>query len=257
MLAVTVLLILASQLEWRSLPVGEPGDETAALERTVRRTLRESLTRTETRIPPAAAETELPPTRPSGAFQSSARVGVLPEGYSFGDFRGQMRRAGRTAGDYQPTPNPAWIEALPITAADALLAQAARSDRDFTFGVLRVLPGTDTQELNRSLLPLNGEIVGIAGEYVRVNFPAERRRLEAIAELPGVLGIGAVPPELKADGAFVREVQSGLSGQDLPVFVSLMTPDPTGEWGEALTDFGVTVGAYDMDLHSYTANMPP
>lgn len=257
MLAVTVLLILASQLEWRSLPVGEPGDETAALERTVRRTLRESLTRTETRIPPAAAETELPPTRPSGAFQSSARVGVLPEGYSFGDFRGQMRRAGRTAGDYQPTPNPAWIEALPITAADALLAQAARSDRDFTFGVLRVLPGTDTQELNRSLLPLNGEIVGIAGEYVRVNFPAERRRLEAIAELPGVLGIGAVPPELKADGAFVREVQSGLSGQDLPVFVSLMTPDPTGEWGEALTDFGVTVGAYDMDLHSYTANVPP
>ena len=260
-LFVTVLLILGSQLEWRSLPVDEPGGETVALERTVRRTLRESRTGVETRIPPATAETGLdagtpePPVAPS---RPRSGAGELPEGYSFGDFRGRMRRAGRTgAGDYRPAPNPDWIEALPMTAADALLDQAARSGRDFTFGVLRILPGTDTQALNRSLLPLNGEIVGTAGEYVRVSFPAERRRLEAIAELPGVLGIGAVPPERKADGAFLREVQFGLSGQDLPVFVSLMTPDPTGEWGEALTDFGVTVGAWDADLRSYTANMPP
>lgn len=261
LLVVTALLILGSQLEWRSLPVDEPGGETVALERTVRRTLRESRTGVETRIPPATAETGLDaetPEPPVAPFRPRSGAGELPEGYSFGDFRGRMRRAGRTgAGDYRPAPNPDWIEALPTTAADALLDQAARSGRDFTFGVLRILPGTDTQALNRSLLPLNGEIVGTAGEYVRVSFPAERRRLEAIAELPGVLGIGAVPPERKADGAFVREVQSGLSGQDLPVFVSLMTPDPTGEWGEALTGLGLTVGAWDADLRSYTANMPP
>lgn len=261
LLVVTALLILASQLEWRSLPVGGSGGETVALERTVRRTLRESRTGVETRIPPATAETGLDagtPEPPVAPFRPRSGTGELPDGYSFGDFRGRMRRAARTgAGDYQPRPNPDWIEALPTTAADALLAQAARSGRDFTFGVLRILPGTDTQALNRSLLPLNGEIVGTAGEYVRVSFPAERRRLEAIAELPGVLGIGAVPPERKADGAFVREVQSGPSGQDLPVFVSLMTPDPTGEWGEALTGLGVTVGAWDADLRSYTANMPP
>ena len=123
--------------------------------------------------------------------------------------------------------------------------------------MLRVSPGTDTQTLNRLLLPLNAEIVSDSGPYVRVSVPAERRRLEAIAELPGVLGVGAVPPELKAGEDFVREVLSRPGGQAIPVFVSLMAPDPAGEWREKLTELGMAVGAWDADLHAYTANMPP
>ena len=168
-----------------------------------------------------------------------------------------MERSPRTtSSERELAPNPYWIESRPETVIDTLLGQAARFDRDFTFAVLRVLPGTDTQALNRSLLPLNAEIVGNSGEYVRASVPAERRRLEAIAELPGVLGVGAVPPERKAGEAFVREVLSQPPEQATPVFVSLMAPDPAGEWREALTGLGVVVGAYDADLHSYTANMP-
>ena len=182
----------------------------------------------------------------------------MPEGYSLGDHRGLMRRAPRSSSNNSElAPNPDWIQDRPTNAIDALLRQAAHFERDFTFAALRVPPGADTRELNRSLLPLNAEIVGDSGYYLRVAVPAERRRLEAIAELPGVLGIGAVPPELKAGQAFAREMLSRPAADAAPVFISLMAPDPAGEWREKLTEFGLVVGAYDADLRSYTANMPP
>lgn len=260
----SILVLLAIYLVWSPWPTLESGhraaDETVALERTARRTLRESRVETETRVSPEDTADEvssrqiLPAAAPSGL---GAEIDELPEGYSPGDYRGAMQRSPRMAiSEPELAPNPAWLETLPTTVTDSLLRQAARFDRDFTFAVLRVLPGTDTQALNRSLLPLNAEVVGNSGEYVRVSVPAEQRRLEAIAELPGVLGIGAVPPELKAGEAFVREVLSRPAGHVTPIFVSLMAPDPVSEWREALTELGMVVGAWDADLHSYTANMP-
>ncbi len=261
---VSGLVILAVYLEWLPQPVHESGyrvaTETEALERTARRTLRESRVETTSRISPAetaeavADPPVFPATAPAGL---GAGIDGLPEGYAPGEYRGSMRRFPRTSLSVpELAPNPDWLEAPPTTVTDSLLRQAAHFDRDFTFAVLRVLPGTDTQALNRLLLPLNAEIVGNSGEFIRVLVPAEQRRLEAIAELPGVLGIGAVPPELKAEEAFVREVLSLPSGQAMPVFVSLMGPDPVGEWRESLIDMGVVVGAWDADLNSYTANMP-
>ena len=197
------------------------------------------------------------PILPAAAHPGAVPVYELPDGYSLGEYHGSMQRFPRTSlSAPELAPNPDWLEAPPTTVIDSLLRQAAHFDRDFTFAVLRVLPGTDTQAMNRLLLPLNAEVVGNSGEFIRVLVPAEQRRLEAIAELPGVLGIGAVPPELKADEAFVRQVLSEPAGQDLPVFVSLMAPDPVGEYRERLTELGVVVGAWDADLHSYTANMP-
>ncbi|MYE28536.1 MAG: S8 family serine peptidase [Gammaproteobacteria bacterium] len=262
---VSVLTFLAAYLAWSQWPTREAGDRaddsTAVLERTARRTLRESRTWVANRVAPAEIVDDVagrpipPPAAPSGL---GAGIDGPPEGYSSGDYRGAMQRSPRTtSSERELAPNPYWIESRPETVIDTLLGQAARFDRDFTFAVLRIAPGTDTQALNRSLLPLNAEIVGNSGPYVRVSVPAERRRLKAIAELPGVLGVGAVPPQRKAEEAFVREVLSRPAGETIPVFVSLMTTDPAGEWRDALAGFGVVVGAYDADLHSYTANMPP
>ncbi len=259
---VLVLVFLAGYLEWLPWQTRESGyraaDGAVALERTALRTLKESRAGTETPISPAATADAVagPPIFPAAA-PSGADMEGLPEGYSLGEYRGLMQRSPRTiSSEPELAPNPEWLEILPTTVTDTLLRQAARFNRDFTFAVLRVLPGTDTQALNRSLLPLNAEIVGNSGGYVRVLVPAERRRLEAIAELPGVLGIGAVPPALKAEETFVREILSGPAQQVVPIFVSLMTPDSAGEWRETLTEFGLVVGAYDADLRSYTANMP-
>ena len=166
-----------------------------------------------------------------------------------------MQRAPLTGAlDADPPPNPPWL----ATAAgpDAILGQAVNSGRPFTFAVLRVRPRTDLQALDRALAGLGSRIDGNTGEYVRVRVPVERARLETVSGLPGVLGIGAVPPELKAGEAFVEETLSRPAGERVPVYITLMAPDPAGEWRQALSELGVTAGAYDPALRSYTANLP-
>ena len=239
--------------------IGAVDEEQAALDRTRERTLRES--RSGVEVPPVEAPPVVdslarvvppPSAEPPEAGVSDDR---LPEGYTLGTYRGSMQRAPRTgAPDPQPSPNPDWLGSA--FAHDAILEQVARSGRAFTFAVLRVAPGTDMHGLDRSLAALGSRVEGSTGAYVRVRVPAEQGRLEAIASLPDVLGIGAVPPGLKADEAFVQDMRSRSAGVPVPVFITLMAPDPSGEWRRALSELGAVVGAYDSGLRSYTVNLP-
>ena len=179
----------------------------------------------------------------------------LPEGYSLGTYRGIMQRAPRTnVSGPEPAPNPAWLDLG--SAQDAILDQAARNGRRFTFVVLRLSPGTDLQALNRALTALGSRIEGSTGPYVRVRFAGEPSHLPIIAGLDGVLGIGTVPPEQKANAAFVQELMSRPASESAPAYITLMAEDPAGEWRRALTELGVVVGAYDRELRSYTASVP-
>ncbi len=238
--------------------------EQAALERLIERTTRESQTGVEAPdseaapLPDAAqqADGSRQDAAPAVSTESGVDPDQLPAGYTLGTYRGAMERAPLTsAAEPELAPNPEWLDAGP--AHDAILEQAARSERDFTFAVLRVLPGTNLQNLNRSLAPLGARIEGATGPYVRVRVPAEPEQLEAIAALDGVLGVGAVPPRIKADETFVQDMLARPASEPVPVYITLMTEDPAGEWRQALTALGVTVGAYDSDLRSYTANLTP
>ena len=234
-------------------PIAALDGEQAAIERTLERTLRESR---------AGAQPPTVEAPPSADFQPravpaqpGANTEGLPEGYSYGAYRGPMQRApltGRAQPD--PLPNPSWLD--PATAFGAIIEQAGASGRDYTFAVLRLLPGTALQTLDRSLAGLGASIAGISGEMARVRVPADRTRLEAIAQLPGVLGIGAVPPEIKTDTAFVQDMRARAAGELVPVYITLMTADSAAEWRRALSELGVIVGAHDPALRSYTANLP-
>ena len=266
LVALTVCLALAAGI-WRAfepagdsnLPVAALSPEQAAVERMLERTLRESSTGEEapSTMPAPSGDSPLPAVSPPQAMPSEREVSTdsLPEGYSLGTYRGAMQRAPRTGLHVaEPAANPDWLESA--STHDAILDQAARAGRTYTFAVLRVAPGTDLQALDRSLLALGSRIEGSTGEYVRVRVPSDRGRLESIAGLAGVLGMGAVPPGIKADEAFVQEMLSRPAGEQVPVYITLIAPDPAGEWRRALTELGVVVGAYDPDLRSYTANMP-
>ena len=266
LLGVVVVLAIALVL-WRfSERTGEYVAQTASvdtqqavLDRTIERTLRESRNGVEEPSTEAAHVNDgLPPaiSQPQAVpHESGADMDRLPEGYSLGTYHGLMQRAPRTGiRSLEPSPNPAWLN--DSSALDAILDQANRSGRAFAFSVLRVLPGTDLQDLDRSLLVLGSRIEGSTGAYVRIRVPAERSRLESIARLPGVLGVGAIPPGIKADEAFVQDLSSRSAGDQVPVYITLMTADPAGEWRQALSELGVVVGAYDGDLRSYTANLP-
>ncbi len=255
-----LLLTVYFVFPWVFLTTKNDSDsESVVLKRTVQRTLRESRERTEaTVLPVVPISNAIPESDIQMAIPSASSVDWLPEGYSLGSFQGLMQQVPRQlSSEPELDPNPEWMESRPAAMTATLLRQAASFDRDYTFAVLRTEPATDLSVLNQLLLPLSAEIVGSSGKYVRVMVPAEARRLEAIAELPGVLGIGAVPPALKADAAFMQHVRSESSEKAVPVFISLMAPDPAGEWREKLSDLGVVAGAYDADLHIYTSNMPP
>ena len=240
--------------------IREIDPEELVIEQTLQRTLRESRTGDESPVEIDAPSGDLPPQAvvptQTGVPAPGPGVDALPEGYTLGAYHGPMQRAPRTR-DSEPelSPGPAWLE--PGLAPDEILDQAEGAGREFTFAVIRVLPGTDLQALNRSLVALGSRIEGSTGPYVRIRVPAERDRLEAVAGLDGVLGIGAVPPELKADEAFVQEMLARPASDPLPVYITLMGPDTAGEWRRTLSELGVVVGAYDRDLRSYTANLPP
>ena len=266
LLVVVALLVLAG-IVWRfSDLTGESTGqvtlvdaEQAVVKRTLQRTFRESRTGAEVPSDEAAPVDDSPPQAvfPPQAVspEPGVEIDALPEGYTPGTYFGPMQRAPRTGVvDSEPSSNPDWLESA--SAHDAILDQAARAARPFTFAVLRVLPGTDLQILNRSLAALGSQIEGSTGPYVRVRVPAERGRLESIAGLAGVLGIGAMPPGIKAVEAFVQAMRSRAAGELVPVYITLMAADPAGEWRRALAGLGVVVGAYDNDLRSYTANLP-
>ena len=266
LVALTVCLALAAGI-WHAFepvgesdrPIGSRSPEQAALERMLERTLSESRIGDEvpTAIPAPSGDSPPPAVSPPQASPSQREVSTdsLPEGYSLGTYRGTMQRAPRTGVRVaEPAPNPDWLESA--STHDAILDQAARAGRTYTFAVLRVAPGTDLQALDRSLLALDSRIEGSTGEYVRVRVPSDRGQLESIAGLAGVLGMGTVPPGIKADEAFVQEMLSRPAGEQVPVYITLMASDPAGEWRQALTELGVVVGTYDTDLRSYTANMP-
>ena len=137
-----------------------------------------------------------------------------------------------------------------------VLHQASRAGRDWTFAWIRLAGGQRIATLRKALEPLGAVVLGAAGADVRVRVPASAERLHAIAALPGVLGLGATPTEVKADVDFVANARAQPATEVVPVFVTLMASDSTGRWRRELEALGVAVGAWDPSLRSYAANLP-
>ncbi|MYL10563.1 MAG: S8 family serine peptidase [Cenarchaeum sp. SB0669_bin_11] len=231
----------------------------AAIDRTLRRTAEESRTGPESPFAgeaPSDSSRPLPQTasgvaeRPDGVL-----LEVLNEGYTLGAYHGRMRRAPLTGA---PAPQartvPDWLERL--AGPDAILEQATRSGRERIFGVLQLRPRADIEALKNALTALGARYVGRSGEFARVLFPAERGRLESIAGLSNVLGAGVLPAARKVSEPFLEAMRSRPAGSITPVHITLMAPDPEGEFRRALSDLGAVVGAWDSGLRSYTANLP-
>ena len=229
------------------------------IEDTLARTLRESrsgVTEVKIQAPPEARP-DPGTNRASGP--SDARTlqsdPTPPEGYEFVSHQGGMKRAPLPAQPIpEPSPNPAWLDTR--IALDQLQRQATAADRDWTFAAARMAPGARRAELAGSLATLGAQLEGLSGEYARVRVSANPETLEAINNLPEILGLGAMPAELKVAREVAEKAFNHPPSEQVPVFITLMADDPTGEWRQPLSDLGVTAGAYDPALRTYTANMP-
>ncbi|MCY4295408.1 MAG: S8 family serine peptidase, partial [Gammaproteobacteria bacterium] len=257
--AVAIVVIL------RQAPPAQPGPETAAAvpvsEEVSREEMRDALV---DRIAGESAGLAVAPAHsPPPGSSSFARDNTPfapptpPPGYSFIPAPQQMAISRPPwQGDIEPPPptsHPAWLD---DTASVAMLTdQAAGAVRDNTFAWVGLADGAESDALGAALNALGGEILGSAGPLVRVRLPADPGRVEQIASLPEVAGLGAPPRSVKLPEALAREVRSLPADQQYPVFINLMTGDPDGQWRRELAAFGAVVGRFDADIRAYTATV--
>ena len=180
-----------------------------------------------------------------------------PDGYSFVSYHGVMPQT-RIEGEFsavgeRPGTDLDWLGST--TSIETLAAHAAAAGRDWSFGWIRLAEDADPNDLERALQGSGAEIVGSAGSLMRARLPGDEARLQQIAALPQVEGLGAVPRESKLAPAFANQVPGGSPEGQMPVFITLMTDDPDGRWRRALEDLGAVVGRFDPDIRIYSANV--
>ena len=180
-----------------------------------------------------------------------------PDGYSFAPYHGEMPRAqieGRIdAGGEGSGTDFDWLGSTPFI--EMLVTQAAMAGRDWSFGWIRLAEDATPNDLARALQGSGAEIVGSTGRLMRAKLPGDEARLQEIAALPEVDGLGTLPRERKISEVFANQALNALPHEQTPVFITLMTDDPAGQWRRALEDLGAVVGRFDPDIRVYTANV--
>ena len=178
-----------------------------------------------------------------------------PDGYSFVEFHGQLSKAAlQRVESVPPGRMDQRFEWLDTPASlDALVAQAARAGRDWSFGWIRLAEEARADGLARALRGTGAEIVGTSGRLLRARLPGDKTRLQAIAAMSEVDGLGAAPAATKLK-AVVRQSAARVAHAEIPVFVSLMAGDANGRWRRELESLGAVIGRYDPAIRVYEGN---
>ena len=266
--AVLGLVALMIHLWW---PISPPDEVEAEPDAAAQRALQTAMERIVAesqgapRLPPVraglrAGQREKDAGEVPGESQKDATTipaAVPPEGYTFVAAPTRMPKAPlpeeQRGASEPPDTDLDWLGAPDSIAA--LVRQAERAERAWSFGWLRMADGARSENLRASLRGLGGQALGASGNLLRAKLPGDADRLQAIAAMPEVLGLGALPGKRKL-AAFTEDALAAPPGEQVPVFIALMTDDPDGRWRRALEDRGATVGHFDKDIRVYPANVP-
>ena len=180
-----------------------------------------------------------------------------PEGYAFVEHHGenQPQRFVPSLNDSDKALDDGLDWLVAVDAVPRLVAQADAAKRDWSFGWIRLRPESRLADVETTLEALGVVVEGSAGPLVRARLPGDRTRLDAIAALSPVDGLGAPPLTAKLPLSFAEQARRQPVSEVVPVFVTLMADDADGRWGRALERLGVVVGAYDADTRAYVANV--
>lgn len=211
-------------------------------------------------------EGELPRAEapPPSAIHAPARAVPLaadeevpqaPEGYAYAGFDGEMRMARLRAGTAAvPAVRAEWLE--PAAGAGLLVAQAEAAGRVWTFAWLQRSSSGTAADLAERLHEAGAQVLGSVGAYLRLRVPADADSLHAIATLPGVIGLGAPPPEAKVAERFLAHAAERPAGERADVSITLMPDDADGRWRRELGALGIAVGRWDAALRTVAASVP-
>ena len=207
--------------------------------------------------PPVQAAPRRFPNGPAGRRAETSSPSP-PDGYAFVTHHGEIRthRFERSPVAVDGADDGLdWLDA--VDSVQRLVAQAETANRDWSFGWIRLGPASRLADVETTLAALGVVVEGSAGALLRARLPGERSRLDAIAGLPSVVGLGSQPLTTKMPRAFAAYASGRSESEVVPAFVTLMTDDPDGRWRRELERLGVVVGAYDPDTRAYVANVGP
>ena len=214
--------------------------------------------RGDSREPPVEAAPRSSATAAVSEQRGPGRTPSPPAGYSFVSYRGEMPRerieGEMGAGGERPSMGLDWLGTE--TSIGRLSAQAEAAGRDWSFGWIRLAAEATADDLAQALEGTGARIVGSSGALLRARLPGDEARLQAIAALPEVGGLGALPRERKLAQELATPSHDASPGEAIPVFITLMTGDPDSRWRQALEDLGAVVGRFDPSIRVYAANVP-
>ena len=196
----------------------------------------------------------LPPLGDDNARTTEPDGSTLPEGLTHVAFNGQMAKAhildrreaeGHTGDSFE------WLDSS--TSVGSLAARAAATGRGWSFGWIRLSAKARRADVATTLEGAGVEIVGSAGDLLRVRLPGDEGRLAVIAASPEVDGLGVMPARAKLRAFEDPSIE--LPDGPVPVFVTLMADDTDGRWRRELSARGAVVGRYDPAIRVYTANV--
>ena len=202
---------------------------------------------------------EAPPVSEAGSTSQHVPPTVDPApqppvGHAYAGFSGEMRMAPLPETTVMPMVRAEWLE--PAAGTALLAAQAKAAGRDWTFAWLQRGSLGPADDLSERLHELGAHVLGDVGAYARLRIPADADSLHAIASLPDVIGLGAPPPDAKADAQFLTHAAGRPASERVDVSITLMPDDEDGRWRRELTGLGVAVGRWDATLRTVAASVP-
>ena len=182
-----------------------------------------------------------------------------PDGYSLVESYDDVKSASMQDASRKPKPRISATASEWLTASEAialLVEQSRRAGRDWTYGYVRIRPGTSPGQVIDKLNALGVQVLGTSGDLARARLPGYKLNLQSILSLPQIDGLGAVPPERKLPRKFDEEALRKSANAQLPIFITLIPDDAVGFWKSQLEALGVVVGRYHADIRTYEANLP-
>ena len=152
------------------------------------------------------------------------------------------------------SPSVEWID--PNDSIRRIVATGETQDREWVYGWLQLQSGFDRTSLEESLKQHGTTLLGFSGLYARARIPTDETSLRELANDPHVAGIGMQPYAQKIDPELTERYSRIGNGEELPVFITVLTNNDTASLRRSLEEMGVTVGQWFGDIRTYSANLP-
>lgn len=137
------------------------------------------------------------------------------------------------------------------------IVEAARErggDED-VYGWIQLRSDVKASKLQSLTQNLGVEVVSSSPKYVRVKLPDEHDELVRLADLPEIEGFGLMPLESKRQSHLMEAFDSQSYDTEAPVFITTMGDDSDGSMRQRLIAMGATVGQWDPEIRTYSANV--